>query len=322
MATRRFADFRGLFAVLTALSGAACSGDHGPAIGDPQQGPAGPAEPPSDPPPAAPAPPGATDAVLRVSVDGTGRVVSTPAGIDCPGRCTAAFAIGARVELVATPAEGWKLTSWSGGCSGSGACEIVLDAARDVKGALALIDARWDPSVGAADCADAWGKSGEKLSPCDTTKDDYVVVRKSKRNTALCKSGKLVKNFRSGLGFAPVGDKVKEGDGKTPEGVFYIPRLVPDSDYHKAFLLSYPAADDAKRGAASGLITNAQRDQILSQHAACAEPNQETKLGGVLEIHGNGSSDDWTKGCIAVEDSVIDQLWSAVGVRDTIVVLP
>ncbi|MDB4937220.1 MAG: hypothetical protein JWP87_4192, partial [Labilithrix sp.] len=184
------------------------------------------------------------------------------------------------------------------------------------------MDIRWDPSVGAADCAAAWGAHGEKLSSCDTVKDDYVVVRKSKRNVALCKSGSLVKNLRSGLGFAPTGDKVKQGDGKTPEGVFYVPRLVPSSTYYKAFLLSYPSVEDAARGVNAGLITQNQRSQIESAHAACVEPPQDTMLGGDLELHGNGSSADWTAGCVALDDSGIDLLWSSIGVGDTIVVLP
>ena len=264
---------------------------------------------------------------LTIVVEGTGRVVSTPAGIDCPGgaTCSAPFPPGTKVSLAATAAEGWQVDGWKGSddgnCSGA-SCVVTITKETKVTTALKLIDARWDPSVGIADCSDAWGKAGEKLSPCDTVKDDYVVVHKSKRNVALCKSGKLVKNIKSGLGYAPVGDKEKEGDGKTPEGVFYVPRLLPSSSYYKAFLLSYPAIEDAKRGYAAGLITNNERLTIESAHAACTEPPQYGPLGGELEIHGNGSKSDWTLGCVAVENSAIDLLWSAIGVGDTIVVVP
>lgn len=152
--------------------------------------------------------------------------------------------------------------------------------------------------------------------------DNYVVVRKSKRNLAVCKAGANVDNFQVGLGFGPVGDKVQQGDGKTPEGVFYIPRVVPDSTYYKAFLLSYPDKDDGARGLSMGIITQAEKDQIDSAQDACLEPPQSTKLGGAVELHGNGGSQDWTAGCIAVEDKQIDQLWGVLGVGDTIVVLP
>jgi len=39
-------------------------------------------------------------------------------------------------------------------------------------------------------------------------------------------------------------------------------------------------------------------------------------------LNGNGGSSDWTWGCIAVEDTELDQLWAVLGVSDTIVVLP
>jgi hypothetical protein len=260
---------------------------------------------------------------LTVAVDGTGTVRSTPAGIDCPGTCTARFPTGTQVSLASTPAEGWRFDGWSGACDGKDACAIALDVDRDVKGALALVDPRWDPAVGAADCASAWGSSGEKLSPCDTTKDHYVVVHKSKRNVALCGAGgKLEKNFRSGLGFAPAGTKEKQGDGKTPEGVFYVASLVPDSSYHRAFLFSYPTKDDAARGVAVGLITAAEHDQIVQAQDACQAPPQSTNLGGAIEIHGSGSSKDWTVGCVALENADVDRLWSELGVGDSIVVVP
>ena len=264
----------------------------------------------------------AGQSTLAITVQGTGRVTSQPAGIDCPGHCAAAFTTGTHVTLIAAPAEGWKLDAWQGACTGSASCAVVLAKDTSVTSSLALLDARWDPSVGAADCVDAWGKAGEKLSPCDTQPNDYVVVHKSKRNVALCKNGQLVKNLRSGLGSSPAGDKVQQGDGKTPEGVFYVPELVPSSQYYKAFLLSYPLPADGQRGVQSGLITQSVRQQIDSAHAACVTPPQDTALGGDLELNGNGSNKDWTTGSVALDNSSIDLLWSSIGVHDTIVVLP
>jgi murein L,D-transpeptidase YafK len=191
-----------------------------------------------------------------------------------------------------------------------------------VHGALALLDPRWDPSVGAGDCKDAWGDHGEELSPCDKTPDDYVVVNKTKRNIALCNAGSLSKNFRVGLGFTPAGDKTIQGDGKTPEGVLYIPTLLPDSDYHRAFLLSYPRKQDAARAFNEGLISKEEHDQIISAQDTCTEPLQATNLGGAVEIHGEGSSKDWTAGCVGLENADIDVLWGVLEAGDTIVVLP
>ncbi len=180
----------------------------------------------------------------------------------------------------------------------------------------------WNSGVGAADCASAWGNGGSGLSPCDATKDDYVVLRKSARNLALCNRGSLVANFQMGLGFAPIGDKQVEGDGKTPEGVFYIPQLVPESDYYLAFLVSYPDKADATRGINGGIITQSQKNSIDSAQTNCTTPPQSTGLGGWIEIHGEGGESDWTLGCAALDNTAIDVLWDALGVRDTIVILP
>ena len=60
---------------------------------------------------------------LSVDVDGPGRVTSVPAGIDCPGSCSAPFDRGRRVRLVAKPATG---VTWSGACESAGACEVEM----------------------------------------------------------------------------------------------------------------------------------------------------------------------------------------------------
>jgi hypothetical protein len=182
--------------------------------------------------------------------------------------------------------------------------------------------ATWDSTVGSADCAAAWGSAGAGLSVCDTTKDDYIVVHKSKRNIALCNNGALVANFQGGLGSSPSGDKVQQGDAKTPEGVFYIPRVVDPSSFYKAFLLSYPDKDDATRGLAASIITATEKAAIDAAQTNCQEPPQSTGLGGYVELHGGGGDSDWTLGCIATANTAIDQLMAVVGAGDTIVVVP
>jgi len=60
--------------------------------------------------------------------DTPGRVISTPAGIDCPGRCTANFSIGTAVVLTPTPEPGTTFAGWSGPCTGTGTCKLTLGA--------------------------------------------------------------------------------------------------------------------------------------------------------------------------------------------------
>ncbi|OGD34464.1 hypothetical protein A2988_02990 [Candidatus Azambacteria bacterium RIFCSPLOWO2_01_FULL_46_25] len=63
---------------------------------------------------------------------GTGTVTSSPAGINCPGACSAFFVSGTAVTLVATPNSGFSFTGWSGACTGTGTCSVTMDAAKSV----------------------------------------------------------------------------------------------------------------------------------------------------------------------------------------------
>ncbi len=69
---------------------------------------------------------------MTVSGGGTGTVTSAPAGITCSLVCTATFAAGTSVTLTATPGAGSVFAGWSGACSGSASCTVVLDQARAV----------------------------------------------------------------------------------------------------------------------------------------------------------------------------------------------
>lgn len=76
----------------------------------------------------APAPPGTFG--LSVTVTGPGSVKSTPAGIDCPGACSANFPSGTMVSLAAAPAANATFTQWSGACSGATSpCAVTAAAA-------------------------------------------------------------------------------------------------------------------------------------------------------------------------------------------------
>jgi len=63
---------------------------------------------------------------------GAGTVTSSPAGINCPGTCSANFNDGTQVTLTATPASGFSFAGWSGACTGTGTCAVTLNAASTV----------------------------------------------------------------------------------------------------------------------------------------------------------------------------------------------
>lgn len=152
--------------------------------------------------------------------------------------------------------------------------------------------------------------------------DPRIVVKKRERILELYDGDKLVKTYSVGLGFAPEGDKEKQGDGKTPEGDFYIFVKNPKSKFHLSLGVSYPSKEDAERGLAGGLITKSQRDQIVKAIETGKMPLQKTALGGEVYIHGGGDGRDWTWGCIALTDSDVEEVYNAVDVGVKIAIRP
>ena len=141
-----------------------------------------------------------------------------------------------------------------------------------------------------------------------------IVVKKADRKLLLYSADKLVRTYHVGLGLSPVGDKVREGDRRTPEGDFYIFTKNDKSAFYLSLGVSYPNAAHATRGLRDGLITKAQYDSIIRALNAKQAPPQNTKLGGDIYIHGNGAGRDWTWGCVALENDDVRELFNAVPV--------
>ena len=141
-----------------------------------------------------------------------------------------------------------------------------------------------------------------------------IVVTKSRRMLQLYSNGRVVRTYRVGLGLSPVEDKIRAGDRRTPEGDFYICLKNSHSQFYLSLELSYPNQRHAERGLRDGLITRAQYNQIVSALNRKRVPPQNTRLGGELFIHGNGSQSDWTWGCVALDDKDIRELFDAVPV--------
>lgn len=119
----------------------------------------------------------------------------------------------------------------------------------------------------------------------------------------------LVGRFKTALGAAPVGDKEKEGDRKTPEGKYYVCTRNDKSKYTLFLGLSYPNVEDARIGLEKGLIDEAGFKGIQTDIESGKKPAWDTALGGAVGIHGGGAVSDWTWGCIAVSDEDIRIIW-------------
>lgn len=137
------------------------------------------------------------------------------------------------------------------------------------------------------------------LAEAGTAKPQYVEfiqVLKSKRRMDLIAQGKIVKSYKVRLGKSPVGHKRFQGDGRTPEGSYYIAGRNPASAYHLSLRVSYPNRSDLafakRRGRSPG------GDIFIH-----GQPNGFTR--GTIAV-------DWTRGCIAVSNAEMDEIWRMI----------
>ena len=136
-----------------------------------------------------------------------------------------------------------------------------------------------------------------------------VVVRKSDRTITLLHGQQVLRTFSIVLGREPLGAKEKQGDGKTPEGIYRIDSRNEKSGFHRALHISYPNEHDRKLAAAKKL--NPGGDIMI--HGI------ENGLGWLGPLH---RLIDWTDGCIGLTDAEMDEVWKLVPVGTEIEILP
>ena len=128
---------------------------------------------------------------------------------------------------------------------------------------------------------------------------DRVLVEKAAHRLTLLRNGTPLKTYRVALGRAPFGPKEKEGDRRTPEGIYLIDIHKEDSDFHRALHISYPERRDLDQAAARGVAAGSD----IMIHGI------RNGLGWIGAFH---RRTDWTAGCIAVTDFEIEEIWRAV----------
>jgi murein L,D-transpeptidase YafK len=151
-----------------------------------------------------------------------------------------------------------------------------------------------------------------------------IVIKKGPQTLEVFNKDRLLKKYRVCLGMTSYGHKQITGDQRTPVGDYYICYKSRRSDYHAFMGLSYPGINDAKKGYKKGLITRAQRDEIIRRIKRGDKPPWNTRLGGWVGIHGYPSKlqkeiwttlyypkpHNWTDGCIAMWSKEIKELYS------------
>jgi len=138
---------------------------------------------------------------------------------------------------------------------------------------------------------------------------DRVLVKKSERRLYLMRADRIIADYPVKLGLSPKGPKEREGDFRTPEGIYELTRRNQYSDFFLSLELSYPNEADRQRARAFGF-----------------------KPGGLIMIHGQPNTprrppdyyanNDWTDGCIAVSNADMVEIWLRTTVGTPVEIRP
>ena len=135
-----------------------------------------------------------------------------------------------------------------------------------------------------------------------------IVVSKAAHSLTLYRGGMPDRSYRADIGSNSIADKTASGDLATPEGKYRIvaKKDVGQSRYHRALLLDYPTAEDL------AVFRRLRRSGKIRASAP----------GGQIEIHGEGGlQKDWTRGCVAIANPEMDELFRAVSIGTPVVIV-
>ena len=152
----------------------------------------------------------------------------------------------------------------------------------------------WVACAGLVLAGSAWANV-----PSATVRADRIVIEKAARTLTLFAGTRRIAAYRVALGQAPVGHKHCQGDNRTPEGRYRISGRKLNSDFHRALRISYPEANDVAAARARG-----------------CQPGGDIMIHGLAPSFANlgpaHRTVDWTRGCVAVTNEEIEQIWSLV----------
>lgn len=141
-----------------------------------------------------------------------------------------------------------------------------------------------------------------------------LLVEKSKYKLTLYYQKKPVKSYAIVLGGNPKDDKLRQGDKRTPEGIFRVKDLYYHSEWSKFILLDYPNQDS-------------WRKFNLAKARGLVKSNDD--IGGEIGIHGVEKGQDWlidrkinwTLGCVSLKNKDVDEIYPLLQRGTTIEIL-
>ena len=136
---------------------------------------------------------------------------------------------------------------------------------------------------------------------------DYIFVDKKNKLMHLMRDQKIIRTYKVALGRGPASTKICTGDNKTPEGDYKIEYKNSASDYHLSLRISYPEQKD---------IDNARKVNCNPGGDIMIHGFPENALARLFINHPS----NWTKGCVAVTDSEIEEIWSVVHTKTPVLI--
>jgi murein L,D-transpeptidase YafK len=177
--------------------------------------------------------------------------------------------------------------------------------------ALALVGATLAVAGGAL----AWPARAGDAAAC---KDPSIRVWKREGVVELACEGQVRRTMPASFGRNPVGPKEREGDERTPEGTYRVSSKVKNERFHRFLGVSYPNAEDRRRGAALGVTRLGDGIGIHGTRARLAPLARAwTRAVGML-----GLASVWgpTDGCVGVANEDVEALFDAVAVGTPILI--
>ena len=148
------------------------------------------------------------------------------------------------------------------------------------------------------------------ISPAATAPPvDQLLIHKHERRLEVISNGQVMRSYRIALGREPTGHKRRRGDNRTPEGIYYIDWRHHSAHYNLSMHLDYPNLQDRAEARKRGV-----------------DP------GGMIMIHGTPVDEhypewffkglDWTNGCVALDNTSMQELWNLVPVGTRVEIIP
>jgi murein L,D-transpeptidase YafK len=165
---------------------------------------------------------------------------------------------------------------------------------------------------------------GESLLGQLQTDQPNILVDKSDEKLYVIRGGSILKleneaiHWDISLGTVPEGHKEKEGDKKTPEGLYRYTDYSASSSYHGSLLIHYPSPIDAASAVEDGRISVSIQKEIEKADKQSQPPPMLTGMGGYILVHGTHKKGEklfpsnvrylYTDGCVGMSNDDIDEL--------------